>query len=117
MNVMILDDDVALLRSMELLLSERGHRVTSFGDSVTASLYLENEPALDVLLIDYVMSGLNGEQVLQRMDRNLAAQCKIVMMTGHMEQIRSTKILDALGVRHLVCKPLDFEKICHLVES
>ena len=117
MNILIVDDNLALVRSLELVLTEHGHHVHCFSDPATASLYLEQSPEIDVLLLDYLMGEMKGDELLRNMRENLATRCNIIMITGHREEITSTKKLEALGVRRVLCKPLDLDELCELVES
>jgi len=117
MNILIIDDDLALLRSLEIVLTEHGHHVTCFSDPVTASLYVAEKPDIDMLLIDFMMGEMNGDELLKIMGRQLSRYCKTIMITGHREEIQSSKILQALGVRLVLCKPLDLDQICELATT
>ena len=115
MNILIVDNDMALLRSLEIVLKDQGHHVMSFSSPQTAYLYIEQEPDVDVLILDFVMPEMNGEELLRRMWGRLPRHCKKIMITGHTEQIGSYKILQALGVSHVLAKPLDLDRLCELV--
>jgi DNA-binding NtrC family response regulator len=117
MNILIVDDDKSLVRSLEIVLRVRGHCVTSFCDPAAAKRHLEREPEVDVLLLDYVMGGMNGDALLESVGRNLSPGCRTIMITGHREQIQSTTSLRAMGVSRLLSKPLDLDQLCTLVEG
>lgn len=117
MNIVIVDDDLALLRSLELVLQAEGHHVMSFSDPATANLYLEQQPEIDVLLLDYVMGESTGEEVLRNLSIEKSIPRKTIMITGHKEAIRSSKILQALGVDLVLCKPLDLNELCERIKT
>ena len=117
MNIVIVDDDLAFLRSIEIIMSSQGHHVSSFCDPATACLYMKQNPDIDVLLVDYVMGEMNGEEVLKTIS-GMKSNCrKTIMITGHKESIKSTRILHALGVDRILCKPLDLDQLYELVEK
>ena len=64
MNILIVDNDMALLKSLEILLEEQGHHVNSFSDPETAVLYIKQQPEVDVLFLDFRMSGMTGQEML-----------------------------------------------------
>ncbi len=76
MNILIVDNDLALLRSLEIVLTAHGHHVTCFSDPATARLYVEQGPDIDVLIVDYVMGEMNGDELLKRLGRQVTTQCE-----------------------------------------
>ena len=66
MNVAVVDNDRALLRSLQILLEERGHRVRAFGSAEEAAALFAGGQAPDAVIVDYVMPGVAGEELLHR---------------------------------------------------
>jgi DNA-binding NtrC family response regulator len=128
MNVIVVDDDVALLRSLAIVLTSRGHTVKSFDDSREASCFIEHsQPApsparcgagadkpVDVLIVDYIMPGLTGEELLRRTRERLPQTCKVILISGHTDLIEPLN-LEAMRVSAFLPKPLDFDKLFELV--
>jgi DNA-binding response OmpR family regulator len=128
MNVIVVDDDAALLRSLAIVLRSRGHTVKSFDNSREACHFIGqsrvgSSPArvgagadspVDVLILDYVMPGLTGEELLRETRECLPPTCKVILISGHTDQVEPLD-LKGMGVTAFLPKPLDFEELCKLV--
>ncbi len=114
-RITILDDDCALARSLEILLSSRGHDVTCVADPASACEVIVEHPP-EVLVLDYAMPGMNGDEVLRRLRKRLPATCHVIVVTGHIEELRKRDI-ERLGAHDLLPKPLSFDRLCGLVEG
>jgi DNA-binding NtrC family response regulator len=116
MRVVVVDNDVALLRSLEILLCGRGHEVSSFHNPYDACSFIERSASFDALILDYAMPGLNGEEVLQQVRKRLSEDCKIILISGHTDLIEPLD-LKAMGIAAFLPKPLDFDRLCKMVGS
>jgi len=64
-NILVIDDDPALLRLLSQLLELQGHSVRTASDGNTAlMLAIQNCP--DVIITDWVMPGINGLELCRR---------------------------------------------------
>ena len=64
-NILVIDDDPALLRLLSHLLELQGHSVRTASDGNTAlQLAIQNCP--DVIITDWVMPGINGLELCRR---------------------------------------------------
>lgn len=94
MNVVIVDDHVALRRGMELLLRRAGHHVVgTAGDAESAeALILRRMP--DVALVDLALPGRSGAELTRSL---LAAEpsLRIVLYTGAADERQLLDALDA----------------------
>ena len=92
LNVVIVDDHVALRRGMELLLRRAGHHVVGTADDAEAgeALILRRRP--DIALVDLALPGKSGAA----MTRSLLAEdpkLRIILYTGAADE---NQLLDAL---------------------
>ena len=110
MRVWVIDNDPALLRSLEILLMNQGYDVECFDDPLVASRTLERGAPPDVLVLDYVMPGLNGGELLARCRHRLPENCNVIVISGHTDQIE-TEELEKLGMSAFLPKPLDLERL------
>src|SRR4029453_11266451 len=81
LNVVIVDDHVALRRGMDLLLRRAGHHVVGTADDAEAgeALILRRRP--DIALVDLALPGKSGAA----MTRSLLAEApklSIILLTG-----------------------------------
>jgi DNA-binding NarL/FixJ family response regulator len=109
MNVVIVDDHVALRRGMELLLTKAGHHVIgTAGDAESAEdLILRRKP--DVTLVDLALPGRTGAELT----RSLLASdpdLRIVLYTGAADERRLLEGLHA-GAAGFALKSGDPEEL------
>lgn len=79
-HVLVVDDDTTSLRSVERILRARGFEVLTAADGATA-LDLVNSESIDVMLLDLVMPGMSGLDVLRK-TKLQKEQIQVVMMTA-----------------------------------
>ena len=115
MNIVIIDDDTALLRSLEIILTGQGHEVHSFCCPTDAYIYLDNDQQMDVLLLDFIMPGFTGTEVLTRIKGNLPENCRVILISGHTDQLGPAEI-ESMGVAAYLSKPLDYDELSRLLE-
>jgi len=113
-NVLIVDDEANIRRMLASLLKAEGFAVqeAESGDAAVARVR-ENEP--DVILMDLVMAGRTGLEILPQL---LAASpdVPVVMMSGRAslsDAVRATK----LGAFHFLEKPLSPESVLLTLRS
>jgi DNA-binding NarL/FixJ family response regulator len=109
LNVVIVDDHVALRRGMELLLRRAGHHIVGTADDAEAgeALILRRKP--DVALVDLALPGRSGAE----MTRSLLAeqpQLRIILYTGAADNRQLLDALDA-GAAGLALKSGDPEEL------
>lgn len=81
MKVLIVDDEPLVRRSLKRAFEAKGHEVVDAVDGRTAlKIWLEFLP--DVVLLDVLMPGLSGPEVLRQLgpDRGLA---KVILMSAY----------------------------------
>ncbi len=107
-RVLVVDDNEALRENLAEALHLEGYRATLAADGATALRRLHEEP-FDAVLLDLVMPGIDGRQLLARIraDPRLAA-LRVVVTTGQSgPRARAGVPADAFllkpfGVRELV---------------
>jgi DNA-binding NarL/FixJ family response regulator len=109
LNVVIVDDHVALRRGMELPLRRAGHHVVGTADDAEAgeALILRRRP--DIALVDLALPGKNGAE----MTRSLLVanpEQRIILYTGAADERQLLDALDA-GAAGLALKSGDPEEL------
>ena len=109
LNVVIVDDHVALRRGMELLLRRRGHHIVgTAGDAESAeALILRRRP--DIALIDLALPGESGADLTRRLLAEHPAM-RIVLYTGTTDERQLLDGLDA-GAAGFALKSGDPEEL------
>ncbi len=101
-KVVLVDDDLAVLRSLRFLLEAEGFVVDTFQSG--AELLLQPSlPARGCFVIDYCMPVMNGLELLARL-RDRKSTLPAILMTGHADDRIDAHAASA-GVRRVFHKP------------
>jgi DNA-binding NarL/FixJ family response regulator len=94
LNVVIVDDHLALRRGMELLLRRAGHHVVGSADDAEAggALILRRKP--DVALVDLALPGMSGAELTRSLLKE-DPELRIVLYTGAADERQLMDALDA----------------------
>jgi DNA-binding NarL/FixJ family response regulator len=109
LNVVIVDDHVALRRGMELLLRRAGHHVVGTADDaeVGQALILRRKP--DVALVDLALPGMSGAELTRSLLKE-DPRVRIILYTGAADERQLLDALDA-GAAGLALKSGDPEEL------
>ena len=113
-TILIVDDEANVRRMLGSLLRSEGYYVRE-SDSARASLIDVRESEPDVVLMDLMMPGDTGLDVLPEL-RKLAPELPVVMMSGRAsltDAVQATK----LGAFHFLEKPLTPEAVLLTLRS
>ena len=78
--MLIVDDDTSVLSIVERTLSD--YRVSTARDAAEALAILSAQNRIDLLITDYLMPGMTGEELAHHA-RELRPNLKILVLTGH----------------------------------
>src|SRR5580698_8413663 len=107
-SLLLVDDDEFNREIIRPRLERRGYRVDTANDGLTALAQIK-ERSYDLILLDIMMPGLDGVQVLKQLrEFRSRAQLPVIMVTA---RDNSQDIVDALrdGANDYVTKPIDPE--------
>ena len=109
LNVVIVDDHLALRRGMELLLRRAGHHVVGTADDAEAggALILRRRP--DVALVDLALPGMSGAELTRSLLKE-DPDLRIVLYTGAADERQLLDALDA-GAAGFALKSGDPEEL------
>ena len=107
-KVLIVDDSALARRSLRQILETAGCEVIEAEDGLSAleQYYLQRP---DVVLLDLVMRGMYGLDVLQKL-RELDADARIVVVTADV-QSSSHDLAEQAGAKAFINKPFDRTEI------
>lgn len=110
-NVLVVDDDRAIRRTLEKFLTDAGYVVDTVADGVSA-LERMREGRHDVVLLDLGLPGMDGMDVLRRLrEETAAADCPPVIVISARDDMRTTVQAVQLGAYDYLVKPLDASRI------
>lgn len=99
--VLVVDDDIHILRMLEMILEAGGYRVVRASDGQAAlDIFVEEAP--DLVLLDIMMPGMDGCTVCQRIRE--FSQAPIIMVTAKTGDEEKVRGLDA-GADDYITKP------------
>jgi UDP-3-O-acyl N-acetylglucosamine deacetylase len=113
-QILIVDDEASILRSLEGILADEGFDVVQAHDG-EAALQLVQEQPCDLVLLDIWMPGMDGIQTLQRMKAMQASLC-VIVMSGH-GNIETAVKATRLGAFDYLEKPLSLDNVLSSVNA
>jgi DNA-binding LytR/AlgR family response regulator len=115
-EVLIVDDDEAIVEMVRMGLEAEGMRVASATDGIEALHVLERHPA-DVVLLDIMMPRVDGWMVLMEMRNNPdTADIPVIMLTAK-DQDLARILAFKQGVQQYVTKPFNIMELAVRIES
>ena len=106
-RILVVDDAVDNLFLLQTVLDLEGYQVEIADSGKAALAKIEQEPP-DLLLLDVMMPGMNGIEVVQhiRQNRNLPF-IPVILVTGCDRSSESQE----LDIEDFITKPVDFDKL------
>lgn len=116
-QVLIVDDDKSVRQMMATFLEDGGYRVMEADDGVEALRMLRASPSRLVVLLDWMMLHISGEQVLQAVqnDGTTLSRHTYILVTANSPS-RSSGLLALLDTLCVAVLPKPF-RLQHLLNS
>src|ERR1700759_2271454 len=110
-SILIADDDAVQRRLVENMVQKCGYEavVVDSGDAAIAMLTAADAPAIDALVLDLVMPGLDGMGVLARI-REAGLSIPVIVQTAHGGIDNVISAMRA-GAQDFVVKPVGMERL------
>lgn len=114
LDLLLVDDDADLRSDMASFFSRQGHSVEQC-DNGAAALDLVERRSFDVVILDLMMPGMSGLDVLKELQaRN--ADCEVVVLTGEATVEFAVEAMK-LGAREFLTKPISLKELDRLVRK
>jgi CheY-like chemotaxis protein len=113
-RVLVVEDNVEILRSLGDLLRENGCRVIEAPNGMTALARIEAD-AVDLVLTDLAMPGVSGWEVASA-SRERHPDTPVGLVTGFGDQLDPEK-LERHGIQFVVAKPFSSEELLKAVAT
>jgi DNA-binding response OmpR family regulator len=108
MQILIVEDDPAIVRFLERGLAAHGHRVIS-ADNGEDGVRLALDESVDLVLLDIMLPQIDGHRVLERI-RLRRPELPVLMLTARDDIQNKVNALDA-GADDYLTKPFDLEEL------
>jgi len=96
-TILVVDDQDSTLTSVQVLLEREGHEVL-LADSGARALELFTEHRVDLLLVDYFMPKMTGDELVGRI-RTMDRDVQIVLQTGYSGEKPPREMLRSLDIQ------------------
>ena len=114
-TILIVEDDKNLQVTLSHILQEEGFEVIS---TMWGSMALEEvkRGKADLVLLDIMLPGMNGMQVLERV-KKIDKHLPVIMITGYGSAESAVRAIE-LGAYDYINKPFDYEKLtCKIAKA
>jgi len=112
-RILIVDDEEIVIRSCLRILSDSSYEVDSVQDGAEA-LRRVDETDYDIIILDIMMPGIDGLEVLQQV-KERHPDVDVIMVTG-LSQIQTAVKAMKLGAFDYLAKPFDPDELKHVVD-
>jgi CheY-like chemotaxis protein len=114
-NVLIVEDDYDIRTSMSMMLKLDGYTVTTADNGLAALEILKNNPLPCIIILDLMMPVMSGIEFRERqLDSEVWAGIPVVVVSA---AVSSEEKARELNVAAFLTKPIDYEKLCELIEQ
>ncbi len=115
-TILVVDDEEVVRELLSGLLSQEGYEVLRAEDGKAAVALFESRGAsIDLVILDMIMPGMKGEEVLGRL-RSMPASPKVVISSGFMTEEQRDKLKE-YGIDGFLDKPYGEENALKVVRS
>ena len=116
-SILIMDDDVAVSRTISLILTNAGYQVATV-TSGRKGLELLTSGNFDLVLTDIIMPELDGIEAIRKIRADHPG-LRIIAMSGggQIDKADFLYMAEALGADRVIDKPIRSERLLELVSS
>ena len=114
LNILLVDDEERFVTTVAERLELRGIRTRSATDGEEALQMIESDPP-QVVILDVMMPGLGGLEVLKRIKAQ-TPHIHVILLTGHGSTKDGIEGMQ-LGAFDYLIKPLDIEELIRKMEE
>jgi len=112
-SVLVVDDDPLVCDLLVQFLSLRGYRALGVNDGHAALRMVEDTPP-DAILLDIIMPGMSGVEVLEALREKEYPVGTIIMTGSHNDEYLEEAW--ALGPQEVLVKPVDLERLLTAIQ-
>jgi len=115
-KILIVDDDLDILRLVEIVLKRSGFSVATAKNGYDALTYLQTEMP-DLVVLDVAMPGMTGFEVLEKIKSlERTRQIPVMMLTARNNKDEIVRAVQA-GAQNYVVKPFDSKELISRIKK
>lgn len=108
-KIVIVDDDVAILDSLGLMLNFEGFEVNAFERGSEIMNYVESVSKPDVILLDMWLSGEDGRDICKKLKENETTKNIPVVIMSASRGLEQTALQS--GANAFIAKPFEIDEV------
>ena len=113
-RILIVDDEIRMCESLEILLGNRDYELQSFTDGRRALSYIQDH-GCDLVLLDLLMPEMDGFTVLTRIKENYL-DVQVIIMTAQGSAEYAVAALKS-GADDFLCKPFEIDELLKRIQN
>ena len=115
--IMIIEDELDVLLTYEVLLTQQGFNVYAFSDPRQAlSEFVKNNHNIDLVISDIRMKSINGIQLYREL-KAIAPDTKIIFISALDAAPELASALPGFKIENLIAKPVDQAKLTKTIQA
>ncbi len=114
-TVLLVDDDVKLLRGLQRALVEQDYGVVTAISASEALAIIPNQK-IDLILSDNLMAGTLGTEFLAGI-RDKFPRIILMMLSGYLPEATANRLKDEIGIARILNKPCDAANIVRAIQE
>lgn len=112
-NILIADDDAAILDSLTLILEDSGYEVRATSDGAIVRELDRELP--DLLLLDIWLSGWNGSEICRALKQQQRTRHLPILLFSANKEIKA--MAQEVGADDFITKPFDLDELLAKIEQ
>jgi CheY-like chemotaxis protein len=113
-KILVVDDEPMVCEAVKMMLVFDGHEVVTTGSGEEA-LALFDQGRFDLVITDYTMPGMKGDELALALKAHLPGQ-PVIMLTAHAGMLK-TSAVPLAGVDQLISKPFHFDDLRKAIKT
>jgi two-component system cell cycle sensor histidine kinase/response regulator CckA len=113
-RILIVDDEIRMCESLEILLSGRDYDIQCFTDGRKALSFIQDQ-GCDLVLLDLIMPDMDGFTVLTRIKENFP-DVQVIIMTAQGSAEYAVAALKG-GADDFLCKPFEMDELIKRIQN
>lgn len=114
-HILVVEDEAHLATGIKYNLEAEGYRVTTVGDGPSALRVVENQPAIDLIILDLMLPGMSGYTVCQSL-RDAGHNVPVLILSARTLAEDRARGFD-VGADQYMMKPFDLDEFLSRVKN
>jgi CheY-like chemotaxis protein len=115
-KILVVDDSETNVLLLQRLLEEEGYKI-DYAYSGKAAIELIKKKTFDLILLDIMMPGIDGFDILEKIKGTQYIQNTPIIMVTAKDDHESQQKAIKMGANDYMTKPLDLEKLKKLIQK